>query len=501
LPNYLLRGSGAANADSVPIRDLIEILCRGWKLVLVLSAILASTLGAWILITPTSYESEMTFLVKNDRADVVVTSGQTVGLSGRQWIDESQVNTEIQLLQSKELLRRVVETCRLAWTRGSSRKPTSIEVERAIRDLERSIVVTPILKANMLKVSYTAGDPQEASTVLRTLADAYLDRNLKVHSTTGTYEFFHGQASLYEDRLKKAQARLVEFQTPRNIVLLGQQKDLILRKLVDLQASLGESEAVREESLKRLETLQTQIGAASTRIQTQSRELSNQYSVEHLTTMVTDLENKRTELATKFQPNDRTIRQIDDQIANTRATLQRERERVVTEDASDLNPLRQGLEAERAKTQSGESGLRGRIAVLSGQVKSYQHQLAELEKSTAKYDELVRTAKESEENYLLYSRKQEEARIADALDRQKIGNVALLDPPRTPSLPQRKITKSTVVALFLGVLLILGIAISAATLRNTVYTSAELEALTDLPVLASVPYHKHLLSEAPIVIS
>src|SRR5438552_18400031 len=140
----MLRGAGAANADSVPIRDLVEILFRGWRLVLVLSAVLLLGAGAWICMTPASYESEMTFLVKNDRADVVVTSGQTTGLSGRQWIDESQVNTEIQLLQSKELLRRVVEVQKLAST-------SPVDIERAVRDLEKSIVITPVLTANRLK--------------------------------------------------------------------------------------------------------------------------------------------------------------------------------------------------------------------------------------------------------------------------------------------------------------------------------------------------------------
>jgi uncharacterized protein involved in exopolysaccharide biosynthesis len=501
LPNYILRGAGAAHADSVPIRDVVEILFRGWRLVLTLCAVLLSGAGAWICMTPASYESEMTFLVKNDRADVVVTSGQTMGLSGRQWIDESQLNTEIQLLGSKELFRGVVETCGLAAARGRSGKPTPLEIEKAVQDLGKSIVITPLLKANMIKVSYKAETPREASTVLRTLADAYLERNLKVHSATGTYEFFHGQAALFEGRLRKAQTRLVAFQTPRNIVLLSQQKDLMLRKLVDLQASLGESEALREEALRRTDDLRRQMAAASPRVQTQSRRLSNQYSVEHLTTLVADLENKRTEMLSKFQPKDRAILQLEEQITNTRATLRRERERDATEEASDVNPLRQGLEAELAKTQYGESGLHGRIAVVSGQIRTYQRQLAALETSTAEYDELARAAKESEDNYLLYSRKQEEARIAEALDRQRIGNIALVDPPRTPLLPDRKITKTTVVALFLGLLLTPGVALAAGTLRNTVYTSAELAAITDLPVLASVPYTRHLLTEAASVSS
>src|SRR5690242_16247864 len=122
----------AANADSVAVRDFVEILFRGRKLLGILSGTFVLALACWIYLTPTSYESEMTFLVKNDRADVVVTSGQTMGLQGRQWVDENQVNTEIQLLGSKELLRKVVEKCGLAATPGSSRKPSEIEISKAV---------------------------------------------------------------------------------------------------------------------------------------------------------------------------------------------------------------------------------------------------------------------------------------------------------------------------------------------------------------------------------
>jgi uncharacterized protein involved in exopolysaccharide biosynthesis len=501
LPDYLLHGSGAANADSVPLRDFVEILFRGRKLMLILAGTFVLAMAAWVCLTPRSYESEMTFLVKNDRADVVVTSGQTMGLQGRQWVDESQVNTEIQLLGSRELYRKVVEICGLASIPGSSRKPTPLEIDKAVRELGKSLVITPVLKANMIKVSYAASNAKEASTVLRALADTYLDRDLKVHSATGTYEFFHSQALYYQDRLKHAQEQLVEFQTPRNAVMLGQQKDLILRKLVDLQATLGESEAAQEENLKRLDDIRTQIAGASPRIQTQTRRLPNQYSVEHLTALVTELENKRTELLTKFQPADRNVKQVEDQIANTRASLERERNGIATEEASDLNPLRQGLEAELAKTQSNESGVRARIGVLGAQIKGYQQRLAELEKSTAAYDELIRAEKESEENYFLYSRKQEEARIADALDRQRIGNVALVDAPSTPSMPHPKITKSTAALMFLGLLLIPCVVLTMGVFRNTVYTSGELEALTELPVLATVPYNKQLLPEAANVLA
>ncbi len=47
-------------------------------------------------------------------------------------------------------------------------------------------------------------------------------------------------------------------------------------------------------------------------------------------------------------------------------------------------------------------------------------------------EDLQREVKAAEENYLLYLQKREEARIADALDKSHILNVAIAEPPNGP---------------------------------------------------------------------
>ena len=49
--------------------------------------------------------------------------------------------------------------------------------------------------------------------------------------------------------------------------------------------------------------------------------------------------------------------------------------------------------------------------------------------------DLMRAAKADEDNYLLYLRKREEARIGDALDERRILNVAIVEAPVAAALP------------------------------------------------------------------
>jgi uncharacterized protein involved in exopolysaccharide biosynthesis len=461
------------------LRDMADRLFRQKRLILSAFALLNLGFVVYLLCLPTSYEAEMQFLINNTRADTLVSSESTNGQVTRSYVDETVIATEIQLLSNKEILRDAVQKCSLAKDRSAK------EVEKALKDLQKELRVSPVLKANMIRATYSSSNPDEAATVLRTLADGYLNEHLRVHSPSGTYEFFDQQARFYEQQLKDLQGRLTEFQGQRNIVHLGQQKDLNLRKLVDLEASLKETEAAYRESDQRIRTLKQQVGNIKARITTQARTLPNQYSVEHLNTMLAELQNRRTELLTKFRPEDRMIQQVDQQILDTKTAMDRASKLTATEEATDVNPLRQSLEAELAKAQANSTGLRSRAGSLSNHVAEYRSSLGALENSTADDDQLLREIKKAEDAFFLYSKKREEARIAAAMDRQKIANVILVQPPRAPQLPKPKLTGGVLAAYSLCSLMILGFAFLTATAWKTVYTPWELEGLTGLPVLAS----------------
>src|SRR2546425_4652182 len=224
------------------------------------------------------------------------------------------------------------------------------------------------------------------------------------------------------------------------------------------------------------------------RVVTQSRQLPNQYSAERLNTMIVELQNRRTQLLTKFRPDDRLVREIDDQIRNTHEALTRAEGKTAVEEATDLNPLRQMLETELSRARLDQTGARARRDTLGGQLQQYEAALKKLESDTTKHDDLQRQVKEAEENYQLYAKKREEARIADELDRQKITNVSIAEAPavpRIPSSPNRPL--NLVLGIFVAAFLSLGTVFSAEMLGDTIYTPRQLEALTGATVLATVP--------------
>ena len=485
----------------VSVRDVASVIFRHKLLLCVTFLAVALGTAAITFLMPNEYESRMKILVKNTRSDVPITPEQTVGTTGNfldNDVSENQINSEIELFTSEDLLKQVVTECGL-YGGGSSissklglkeaPRSQATQVEEAAKQLAKDLVITPVKKANIIEMKYTSRSPEKAAAVLRRLGDLYLEKHLKLHRPPGTYEFFKTQADQSEAQLQDAEKRLSSFQQSMNVVSLTQQKDQTVLQLTEAKSKLLDTETLLREVSDRITKVQQQLETLAPRVVTQSRALPNQYSAERLNTLIVELQNRRTQLLTKFRADDRLVKEVDQQLKNTRVALDKASKETATEQSTDLNPLRQTLEAELSRDKVDQAGAAGRHEMLVGQVKDYETQLSRLEGITAEYEDLSRQKKESGDNYQLYKKKEEEARITDELDQSKITNVSVAEAPvqsQIPVKPNRPL--NLILGVFLGVLLSIGSVVIAEFLRDTVLTPRELELLTGQKVLASLSH-------------
>jgi uncharacterized protein involved in exopolysaccharide biosynthesis len=479
--------TGSSKTQNFSLRDAVAGLCRRRWLILatLFTAVIATTIFASL--TPDKYESRMKLLVKNMRTDAPVTVGNE-SVVDRAEVSESQIVSAIEMLKSRDLLEEVIKRTNLARSAASGPAATDKDIEKALFKLEKELQITPIKKANIIEISYSSYSPETSASVLKVLSELFLEKHLKMHRMPGTSEFFKNQAGQYQQELKKAENDFSKFQQQKGVVAINQQKELTVSKLAEATSKLKDLEGTIQETDKRITTLESQLSGMERRVTTQSRVLPNQYSVERLNTMLVELRNKRIQLLAKFQPTDRVVKEVDEQIEETTGALEKAKRSTAVEQSSDLNPQRQSLETELTRAKVEQSG---RIALhknLSEQVQMYQERLTKLEGATATHDELSRQVKQSEENYQLYARKQEESRIEDALDEKKITNVTVAEAPIVPLTPNRASrVMVVVVGLLVGVLLAFGGAFVSELTRETVLTPRELQAFTDVPVLATIP--------------
>ncbi len=478
------------NGTTISLRDIAAILNRRKLQILATFVLTVAAVAAGTLLMPKQYLSQMKVLVKNERADMIVSADRNGGSGSRAEVGEAQINSEIELLSSNNLLQEVVTRCGLERLETAGNSPAAerlpVAIEKAVRRLHSDLKISAVRKADIILVEYAATDPRRAVAVLAQLADSYLVAHLKVHGTPGTFEFFKSQAGRYQHELEDAESRLAAFRQRENIVMLAQQKDAALQKSVEADSALMSADTAIGEYTRRTAGTRAQPRAAEPRVVTQTRTLSNQYSVERLHTMVAELQNRRTQLLAKFRPEDRMVQEADREIADTQAALEQATRITGVEQATDVNPLHQSLEIDLAKQESELSGLQSRRQTLALQAGAYRQQLVKLADATAAHDDLARTQKEAEENYLLYAKKTEEARIAESLDQQKIANVAIAETPTETHLPFKpNVPLNLALGVLLAGFLSLGVAFAAEYFRDTVQQPREIEELTGLPVLAT----------------
>ena len=489
---------------TLTLRDTVAPVFRHRRLVVLsFSGIL---LGAAIggLLLPKQYKAQMKILVRLERADPLVTSDRNPLLPFRPDVSEEELNSEVELIKSRDLLEKLVLACGLQratkeslWTRlfpkveatGSDQRlhRDGQTVPQAARALEKSLQVEPLKKTSLIKVTYESSDPQLAARVLTTLASLYLEKHVAVHRPPGAFDFFQRETERYQNELSAAEARLAAFDSEGGIVAAQLEKEITLHRLTEFDATLHATESAVAETEKRIGELNTQLSIVQPRLTTQMRTADNPV-LSQLTSTLLSLELKRTELLAKFAPDYPLVREVEQEIAQVRHAMTQAQHEPVRDETTDRDPTHEWLRAELAKSRTELAALHARAIATARIVRSYLDKVREIDQKGTVQQSLMRSVKTAEENYLLYQRKQEEARISDALDRQRIVNVAVAEAATVPSLPS---SPSRPLSLLVGILMAsivsLGLAYTTDYFDPSFRTPEELQSYLRIPVLAATP--------------
>lgn len=453
----------AAELQGLPLADnlvdWIGFLRRQWLLMAIVWVLVMALAVVALWLWPRQYESAAKFLIRNQRQELVVGPNANPASIYRDDVSEEVLNTELELLRSRDILSKVVDELGLDAPFLAQGKAPEIARQLAVQTLGQTLVAGPIRKTNVVRVSYTSPDPVMAAAVVQHLADAYLGAHLAMHSSPGTYELFKSQADAASGELRAAEEELAALARSADLVILDTQKQEALRAVQETENQLNALSAEMREQETRARIADVHMARTPQRVPTDQRQSSNQDSVEHLHTMIVELTNKRTEALTKFQPTDRLVTELDKQIADTRMALDRAEQRKGVEESTGINPAWQALEGERMKARLQLAGLESKSAELKHELETQRERVLQIAESGPKYEELERRVNDARSRYELFAKKQEEARIAEVLDRQRISNVVLAQAPVVSHVPSKPNVRLGFVGAIIGATFVaLGIA-------------------------------------------
>ncbi len=477
--------------QSPTVRDLLAVLFRQPRLVLI--SFVLTFLGIFVygLVFP-PYESEMKVLLRRGRVDPVVTPIGSQPEFEREEVTEEEVNSEAELLQDDEILRTVVQNAGLisdgqSWFWNMVGDTPERQLARAVRRTQKRLTVEAVRKAALITVTYGSSDAERGRKVLHALADAYLERHHQVHRPSGEFSFFDRQVEQSRHSLEDAELRLMAFSRDQGVISAAQERDMALQKLNEADADDRQTQVAIAENLERMRALQEKLNSLPERTLTQIRNSDNPQLLEKMKSRLLDLELKRTDLLTQYEPTYRLVQEVDQQIEQTKAAIAGEEQAPVRDQASDLEPNHEWAKSELVKAEVQAVAMAAHARAESSLLIHYRETAHELSDRATQQEVLLQQLKETEDKYLLYVNKREEARVGDALDQGGILNVAIAEQPVVPALAKISPIGFGLIGLGCAGVFSIGLAFVTDYLNPAFRTPDEVIAYLHAPVLASLP--------------
>jgi uncharacterized protein involved in exopolysaccharide biosynthesis len=402
-------------------------------------------------------------------------------------ISEEELNSEVELLRDQELLRNVVEQNDLAGKANVTDHGHEVRVAKAVRTLASRLKVDALRKTNLISVTYDASDPALAARVLNTLATAYLAKHKAVRRSSAELPFFEEETSRSRAQLDAAETRLLDFSQDRGVISGVLERDLALQRTSEIESGHQRVIVSIQETSRRAQDLRTKLRSLPERSTAEIRTSDNPQLLEVLKAKLLELELKKTELLTKFQPSYPLVQQVQTEIDQARASISAEQFTPVREETTEKDPTYEWTKSELGKAEVELGALCARERGIIGELALARARARQLGEASLRQQDLLRGMKTAEESYLLYAKKSEEARISDALDERGIVNVILAEAPVAPVLPKRPPLVWIVLGLFAAALAGVGMAFAVDYVDPAFRTPEEIAECLHAPVLASLP--------------
>jgi uncharacterized protein involved in exopolysaccharide biosynthesis len=404
-------------------------------------------------------------------------------------VDEIDVNSEMELLQSMDLWVSLVKKLGLDKERRKNRGPVREFVEDGIvsikeflgldtrmekAGLEDSLAarataqallkdfkVVPVPKSKILDLTFDYDDPVKVKEILSTLLDLYIPYHLQANAVEGAQSFFSGQGDMYKKKLDDAEQGLAAFKKQWGLSLPEKQKTELISVVKQLEDSLIEANA----NFSQYEYMLTSIkrGVMPTGQLTPSQQRGGENTV--LTVIASQLiraEQKRLQTQEIFGADSRDYKAAEDAVQDLSHRFQSS----IQVEVDILQKKKASIEESLKKTKE---------ALQTVEEKSEESKDLQLKVLIAK------------ERYLQYVTKEEEARLENLKLGDKLVNVNIVAKPFVPARPvfPRKVL-FTLLAFFVSFPLGIGLILMANLFDHTFDDPRDIEQHTGYKVLASM---------------
>ncbi len=470
------------------LRYFLTVLFKHRKKILtVFCAVVVSVTLASFLFTPV-YESKSSLLVKMGREYM---SRPEVGDNKPMMALNQQtvINSEIQILTSKELIEKVITTIKLENlypALATSSFGNVPPLDRAIELFAKNLNVKGVTNASVIEVSFRHEDPRLAAQAVNLLVELFKEKHLQVFSDPQS-SFLEKQLADYARKLTETETGLEAFKQQHRLFSLDEQRSLLLSQRKELDTAYKNAQSRVYELQKRIASLQNSkkgiLGNSSQYAQADEDKTSSEAKSKLLA-----LQIEEQELLRKYTERSQLVVNVRKELQIVKDFL-RDQQAGLHGRMKTGNVYFQQAEMELLKGETDLSSQKAQATALKEQLALIERELQALELSDNELQNRKREVEISRKNYQTYAERAEEARISDNMNLLKLANISIIQAATASSEPAgRKKVQIIALAILGGAVAGLALAFFAEHSAQSFSTPEQVEARLGLPVIAGISY-------------
>ena len=468
--------SGAAGA--LAIRTLLYAIFKHKRLVLGVFALVFVGATAAAFLRPTLWLASSKVLVKLGET-VQLAPAEAPSRSYNLPLSQEVVKTEADIVKSHEVVAEAVKRLGFQPEPGTS-------LEELVAALELGLTVTPSTGANSLQISFLGKNPERAARFVNAVTDVYLEHHNRVYRREGLGSFYDEQLTLLKGQMKLAQRRLRHYLRMVGVVDVDHELNALQDDVIQQDKGLGAQVAKIRATEDKLVQVKGQLASVPEQINF-SQEFELNPLVISFKTKLADLEVQRYEALQKYTPNDRHVQDLDAQIAQLKARMKTEQERVLGKDLFRQNDLHDELQRNLFSLESLLADAKAREKPMRVRLGTSRERLRRLRDVRFVIDNLQQDADQKKYAFDLAWKKHEEARIMEAMKDQSMVSVSVVERATPPVDPYNNVIMPLLLGLIGGLGLGTAMAVAVEYLNRRLRFEEEVERYIELPVLAVIP--------------
>jgi capsular exopolysaccharide synthesis family protein len=459
------------NAQEVHLSHYWNIVYKRWRMALsILAVVMLATFLASYFSKPL-YRSMATIQIERENPNQLTVED----LFGIQASDQEFLQTQYELLKSRDLAARVIQDWQLlndpdfypAGVKGKSAEDVKKIRDSMVGAILGPLDVSPVRNTSLVNISYVATSPVLAQRVAEGVAESFMRRNAeqKYESVQQASEFLARQIAQVQDDIDATRKSIQQYGETKGIISANDASNITVQRLTKINIDLGTAQSTYYEKQAAYDTISRADPEAV---------VKNDQLVMQLNEQLSRLEREYQEKLSTFLPQHPEMQRLRQNIEKTKQSRMQ----------AVLDAYGKAKESARNDMNSAAA----QVSAMRGALESSKRETMSLNVNAQGYVDLTRTLEGKQLLLDQLEKRKNETEVTARLRGTSTSNVHWVDHAILPTGRFNVTMKRNLQSAFpLGVILGLAAIFFLEYMDRSIKTPEELERVTKFASLGVIP--------------